>query len=50
MTLKIITVDKMGKESVIVDEMGSTVKFLNFLTPESFAVNYLKFKQKGQTL
>ena len=27
-----------------------TVKFLNFLTPENFAVIYLKFKQKAQTL
>ena len=24
----------------------ATVKFLNFWTPESFTVNYLKFKQK----
>ena len=27
-----------------------TVKFLNFQTPENFAVIYLKFKQNGQTL
>ena len=27
-----------------------TVKFLNFRTPENFAVIYLKFKQRGQTL
>ena len=27
-----------------------TVKFLNFQTPENFAVIYLKFKQRGQTL
>ena len=27
-----------------------TVKFLNFGTPEIFAVMYLKFKQRGQTL
>ena len=26
-----------------------TVKFLNFRTPETFAVIYLKFKQKAQT-
>ena len=26
----------------------STVKFLNFRTPEIFAVIYLKFKQRGQ--
>ena len=33
-------------------EFGSgefTVKFLNFLMPEHFAVIYLKFKQRGQT-
>ena len=27
-----------------------TVKFLNFRTPESFAVIYLKFKQRSQIL
>ena len=27
----------------------ATVKFLNFRTPENFAVIYLKFKQRGQT-
>ena len=27
-----------------------TVKFLNFRTAENFAVKYLKFKQRGQTL
>ena len=27
-----------------------TVKFLNFRTPENFAVNYLKLKQRGQTI
>ena len=27
-----------------------TVKFLNFRMPENFAVIYLKFKQRGQTL
>ena len=27
-----------------------TVKFLNFGTPEMFAVLYLKFKQRGQIL
>ena len=27
-----------------------TVKFLNFGTPEKFAVIYLKFKQRGQSL
>ena len=29
--------------------MGS-VKFLNFRTPENFAVIYLKFKQRGPNL
>ena len=29
---------------------NTTVKFLNFWTPENFAVIYLKFKQRGQTL
>ena len=28
----------------------NTVKFLNFRTPENFAVFYLKFKQRGKTL
>ena len=27
-----------------------TIKFLNFRTPKIFAVSYLKFKQRGQTL
>ena len=30
--------------------MVRTVKFLNFWTPENFAVIILKFKQSGQTL
>ena len=29
---------------------ASIVRFLNFRTPENFAVIYLKFKQKAQTL
>ena len=29
---------------------AATVKFLYFRTPENFAVIYLKFKQRGQTL
>ena len=29
---------------------GSTVKFINFRTPENYAVNYIEFKQRGQTL
>ena len=28
----------------------NTVKFLNFQTPENFAVIYLKFKQRGKNL
>ena len=31
-------------------KMLSTVKFLNFRTPETFAVIYLKFKQRGRSL
>ena len=31
-------------------DLGTTVKFLNFRTQENFAVNYLKFKQRIQTL
>ena len=31
-------------------ERGQTVKFLKFRMPENFAVIYLKFKQRGQTL
>ena len=34
----------------IVLEEKSRVKFINFGTPEIFAVIYLKFKQRGQTL
>ena len=29
--------------------LHGTVKFLNFWTPENFAVIYLKFKQRGKT-
>ena len=29
---------------------NTTVKLLNFRTPENFAVIYLKVKQRGQTL
>ena len=28
----------------------TTIKFLNFGTPENFDVIYLRFKQRGQTL
>ena len=37
--------DKLRKEAMML-----TVKFLNFRTPENFALIYLKFKQIGQTL
>ena len=30
--------------------LPDTVKFLNFRTPENFAVIYLKFKQRGHAL
>ena len=33
-----------------IKENISTVNFLNFRTPENFAVKYLKFKQRGQRL
>ena len=35
----------------VVDNISEviTIKFLNFWTPENFAVNYLEFKQRGQT-
>ena len=29
---------------------NTTVKFVNFRPPENFAVIYLKFKKRGQTL
>ena len=35
---------------IVVNHDSITVKFLNFRTPENFAVIYLKFKQKAQTL
>ena len=31
-------------------KITNNVKFLNFRTPENFAVKYLKFKQRGQTI
>ena len=31
-------------------DVVSTVKFLNFRMPENFALMYLKFKQRGQTI
>ena len=35
---------------VMVAYLLTTIKFLNFRTPENFAVIYLKFKQGGPTL
>ena len=35
--------------SLVEVKCGNTVKFLNFGTPEIFAVIYLTFKQEGQT-
>ena len=32
-----------------VHDIDTTVKLLNFWTPENFAVIYLKFKKRGQT-
>ena len=43
----------MTKTTFKIKESGFlivTVQFLNFGTPEIFAVIYLKFKQRGQTL
>ena len=34
----------------VVQPEQPTLKFLNFWTPEIFAVNYIKFEQKGQNL
>ena len=34
----------------LVNLLVSTIKFLNFRTPENFAVIYLKINQRGQTL
>ena len=34
----------------LVSTEHSTVKFLNFRTPENFAVINIKFKQRGQTV
>ena len=34
---------------ILIDTVNITVKFLNFRTPENFAVNYLKFKKRGQS-
>ena len=33
-----------------VDKIANTLKFLDFGTPEIFAVIYLKFKQRGTIL
>ena len=35
---------------LIISDIETTVKFLNFQTPENFAVIYLKFKQRNQIL
>ena len=43
--------DKLeGMRKYHISAFVGTVKFLNFGTPEIFAVIYLKFKQRGQTL
>ena len=39
-----------GLGPMSMQEKTSSVKFLNFWTPEIFAVIYLKFKQRGQSL
>ena len=38
------------KHHVLLQKKVGTVNSLNFQTPENFAVIYLKFKQRGQTL
>ena len=42
--------DMCGDNVAENDEGPGTVKFLHFLTTENFAVNNLKFKQRGQSL
>ena len=44
------TCPSLAIERVNLGILVVTVKFLNFRTPEFFAVRYLKFKQGGQTL
>ena len=34
---------------ILISAIKHTVKFLNFRTPENFAVIYLKLKQRGKT-
>ena len=41
---------EIGKSTSDITKYPSTVKFLNFGTPEIFAVIHLKFKQRGKTL
>ena len=45
-----LTADVTGRQRVKPFKTPFTVKFLNFRTPENFAVINLKFKQRGQTL
>ena len=33
----------------LIDQVGITIKFLNFRTSENFAVIYLKFRKRDQT-
>ena len=44
--------DEQGRFKSAVELPGKfcTVKLLNFRMPENFAENYLKFKERGQTL
>ena len=39
-----------GEKTKFIFQLHVTVKFLNFRPQENFAVIYLKFKQRGQTL
>ena len=43
------TIEEMGTYKLCCG-INITVKFLNFGMPENFAVIYLNFKQRGQTL
>ena len=42
--------DKVQLLNELIHYPGSTVKSLNFRTPENFSEIYVKFKQKVQTL
>ena len=45
--VKIVVIHVASRDSI---QNVETAKFLNFRMPENFAVIYLKFKQRGQSL